>query len=51
MVLSAIEKITAEKWDGQHQNGFHIIFIKEVSKSLTNIFIFKAMQLLGERVF
>lgn len=49
MVLSAIEKIRAEKWDRQHQNGFYIILIKEVSKSLTNIF--KAMQLLGERVF
>lgn len=41
MVISAIEKIRAEKWDRQHQNGIHTILIKEVSKSLTKMFIFK----------
>ena len=37
------KKLRAEKWDRKHQNGFHIILIKKVSKSLIKILIFKAM--------
>lgn len=34
MIISAKEKIRAEKWDRQYQNGIHVILIKKISKRL-----------------